>query len=237
MRKTIATLAVAASVAGGGVAGALIGVPALSGAQSSDSSSSTTAPPANGTAPAPAGPIEKALKGLVDNGTITQQQADAVRNAIKDETGKMPRHGPRGPVGPAGVLPMHGAKLKVAADALGMSEADLRTQLESGKTLAQVAQDKGVDVNKVIDALVADAAKSIDQAVTDGKLTQQQADTFKSTLKDRVTQMVNSAKPKAGRHGGTHGPGMMPGGNTGNGSGSTTTPSTGATPQSYNTTA
>ncbi|HEX2851361.1 MAG TPA: hypothetical protein VHN98_12440 [Acidimicrobiales bacterium] len=235
MRKSIAALAVAASVAGGGVAGALLGVPALSGAQSSDSSSTTTQAPPQTPAGPKSGPIENALKGLVDKGTITQEQADAVRNAIKDEVANMPHPGP-GRHGPDVKM---GAELKVAADALGMTEADLRTALQGGKTLAQVAQDKGVDVNKVIDALVADATSHIDQAVTAGKLTQQQADTMKSNLKDRLTQMVNNARPPMRAPHGRHGHGMWgpEGGNTGNGSGSTTTPSPNATPQSFTTTA
>ncbi len=45
--------------------------------------------------------------------------------------------------------------LAVAAEALGMTEAELRAELESGKSIADVAVAEGVDVQTVIDALVA----------------------------------------------------------------------------------
>lgn len=79
----------------------------------------------------------------------------------------------------------HGPKLTVAAKALGMSEADLRTALEGGKTIAQVAKDQGVDIDTVIDALVADATANI---------------------RERITAMVNGQMPEGGgRHEGRGG--------------------------------
>jgi uncharacterized protein YidB (DUF937 family) len=67
-------------------------------------------------------------------------------------------------------------RLDVAATALGMSGADLEAALQSGKTIAQVATDQGVDVNSVIDALVAGS---------------------QDTLRSRITAFVNG--DKAGR--------------------------------------
>jgi hypothetical protein len=68
----------------------------------------------------------------------------------------------------------------VAAKALGMTPEQLFAELHAGKTLEDVAKDKGVDFQKVTDALKAarvDAAKTqIEQAVKDGKLTREQAD-------------------------------------------------------------
>jgi hypothetical protein len=100
--------------------------------------------------------------------------------------------------GPAGLGLRPGAGpdvLATAATALGMTEADLRTALQGGKTIAQVAKDKGVDVDKVIDALVADQSARLDQAVTGGKLTQAQATAAKAALRQRVTAMVNGEGP------------------------------------------
>jgi uncharacterized protein YidB (DUF937 family) len=97
-----------------------------------------------------------------------------------------------------------GAGLDDAATALGITPTELRTALESGKTIAQVAKDKGVDVQKVIDALVAAGSAQIDQAVTAGKLTQAQATTRKAELKDRITALVNEPR-RAGGHRFRHG--------------------------------
>jgi hypothetical protein len=92
--------------------------------------------------------------------------------------------------------PDHRPKLDAAAKALNLSVDDLRSKLKGGKTLAQVAQDQGVDSQKVIDAMVADATAHIDQEVKDGKLTADQANERKSNLKDRITKLVNEGPPK-----------------------------------------
>jgi hypothetical protein len=45
-----------------------------------------------------------------------------------------------------------------------------------GKTLADLAKAKGVDTQKLVDVLVAQQKTMLDQAVTDNRLTQAQAD-------------------------------------------------------------
>src|SRR5262249_42414647 len=90
------------------------------------------------------------------------------------------KHDHRGPGG-------KGHDLDAAAQALGMSTDDLLAQLKTGKSVAQVAGDKGVDVNKVIDAIVNATSAEIDAAVAAGKLTQAEADQHKADLKAHVT--------------------------------------------------
>lgn len=67
-----------------------------------------------------------------------------------------------------------------AAKALGMTPEQLFAELHAGKSLSDIAQAKGVDLQKVYDAMNADRIEamkaSIQQAVTDGTLTQAQAD-------------------------------------------------------------
>ncbi|MBM3136096.1 MAG: hypothetical protein FJZ89_12615 [Chloroflexi bacterium] len=67
-----------------------------------------------------------------------------------------------------------------AAQALGLTPEQLFAELHAGKSLSDIATAKGVDLQKVYDAMNADriaAMKaSIEQAVKDGKLTQAQAD-------------------------------------------------------------
>lgn len=137
--------------------------------------------------------IKKALSGLVSDGTLTQAQADKVATTL-DSSGAM--HGPGGRHG--------GPDLAGAATALGMSEVDLRTALQGGKTLAQVAKDKGVAVDKLVQVLV-DAEKArIAQDVSSGRITQQQADEWLADLTQRITDRVNATRPDGpGRgHGG-----------------------------------
>jgi hypothetical protein len=66
-----------------------------------------------------------------------------------------------------------------------------------------VAGERGVDVQTVIDAMVADATERIDQRVADGDLDADRAASLKEDLPDRITDVVNGeAGPRFG-----HGPG------------------------------
>jgi hypothetical protein len=67
-----------------------------------------------------------------------------------------------------------------AAEALGLSPEQLFTELHGGKTLSDLATEKGVDLQAVQDAMEAarQAAmqQAIEQAVTDGQISREQAD-------------------------------------------------------------
>ncbi len=75
--------------------------------------------------------------------------------------------------------PMGGPELDAAAQALGMTTDELTTALKGGKTLEQIAQDKGVDFAKVQSAMQtardAEMRTRIQQELTDGKITQDHA--------------------------------------------------------------
>jgi hypothetical protein len=86
-------------------------------------------------------------------------------------------------------------KLDAAADYLGLTEAQLHSELESGKTLAQIATGHGKTASGLVDALVAAAKQHVDAAVKAGRLTQSQADQMLSDLRARVTDLVNGKLP------------------------------------------
>jgi hypothetical protein len=73
-----------------------------------------------------------------------------------------------------------GVGLEVAAEALGMTADELSAQLWGGKTLADLAEEAGVDLQDVQDAVVAAHEEAmrdaIEQAVEDGDLTREHAD-------------------------------------------------------------
>ena len=101
------------------------------------------------------------------------------------------------------------AELEAAAQALNMTTDELTTALQSGKTLEQVAQDAGVDFQKVQDAVQAAHAtemrERIQQAVTDGTITQENADWLLEGLDKGFIGV-----PGAFGLGGPHGPGFGP---------------------------
>lgn len=88
---------------------------------------------------------------------------------------------PTAPLGHRGGFGLHSeAALEAAATALGMTADDLQAQLWGGKTLADLADEKGVDIADVQaaveQALIEETRAAIEQAVTDGTLTQDKAD-------------------------------------------------------------
>lgn len=137
--------------------------------------------------------IKDALKGLVSDGTLTQAQADKVATTLADKL--PPPGGPGGRGGPGGHGHGFGPGLEAAASALGLTEDQLRTELRSGKSLADVAKAKGVSVDTLISKLVAAAKAKIAERVKAGELTQAQADERLADLKERITDMVNRTPP------------------------------------------
>jgi AraC-like DNA-binding protein len=148
--------------------------------------------------------LKKALSNRVDqavkDGRLTRAEGDALKARIN--SGEFPLFGmPRGPdFGPfeLGDHPFFGPDrfLSTAADYLGLTEAQLRTQLNSGKTLAQIAKDRDKSVDGLVDKLVADKKVHIEQAVKDGRLTRAQADEIEADLRKAITEFVNNGKPE-----------------------------------------
>src|SRR5438105_6377816 len=135
--------------------------------------------------------LKKALENRIDAavaaGQLTKAQGDELKQRI--ESGALPLFfGPRG--GPH----EHFGELDAAASYLGLSEEQLDTQLESGKSLAQVAKDRGKSVDGLIQALVDSATKKLDAAVAAGRLTKVQEQSILSGLKDRMTAFVNGMR-------------------------------------------
>ena len=141
-----------------------------------------TTPPAadaTGARPDKATMLKARLQTLVDDNTLTTSQLDAVVTALE---AARPMGGGQEGRGQDGQN--HGGargekrqeRLTTAAEAIGITADELKTAIEGGQTIAQVAEANGKTVQSVIDALVA-------QATTD--------------LTQRITDMVNGVKPAA----------------------------------------
>ncbi|HEU6444401.1 MAG TPA: hypothetical protein VFL61_05015 [Gaiellaceae bacterium] len=139
--------------------------------------------------------LKGALKARVDAavkaGRLTQAEGNRVKERI--DANEIPMLGLGGPHGHHRMGFHHG--LDAAAKYLGMTEAALRTQLESGKTLAQVAKAKGKSVDGLVNVLVAEKKERIDQAVENGDLTRAQANQILEDIRGRTEDMVNGRMP------------------------------------------
>lgn len=66
---------------------------------------------------------------------------------------------------------------------LGMTSEQIYTERAAGKTLVDIAKEKGVTDQQLLDAMLAGQKQVIDQAVKDGNLTQAQADWMLERMK------------------------------------------------------
>jgi predicted XRE-type DNA-binding protein len=175
--------------------------------------------------------LDEALKGAASDridaavaaGQLTQAQGDEAKKRIASGANGVPIPGFRGGPGPGGHGPGGpgglrfgfggGMSLSAAAKFLGLTDDALRTQLQSGKSLADVAKAQSKDVAGLQDAIVADAKADLDKAVSAKKLTQAQADDILEGLRSHVSDLVNGKLPdgpKFGHRGpGPDGPGWF----------------------------
>lgn len=211
-RKSIVAAGLSAGLVGGALAGAVIGVPGTSAAQEGGSTTTVAPEPAPDEDARPERPrlsehLSEALAPLVEDGTLTREQADAAVDAI---VAAVPAEGPGG--GPRGGHPGRGPGIDAAAEALGMERDELLEQLRDGRTLAEVAEERGVSAQAVVDALVAEVREHLDEAVEDGRLTREQADERIAGATERITERVQEGHPGPGGRGHRgHGPGGGPG--------------------------
>jgi hypothetical protein len=143
--------------------------------------------------------LKQAMKNRVDaafrEGRLTRPEAARLKERI--DAGDAPLFGvaPRpghdfGFRRHRGPGPFH-ANFEAAADYLGMTRAQLREALQDGKTLAQIAKDRGKSADGLVDALVAEARTKLDRAVEDGHLTEAERNEMLTGLRDRITDLVN----------------------------------------------
>ena len=139
------------------------------------------------------------IDAAVKAGRLTQAQGDALEQRIQQGDFPFPGGGPGFRHGPGRGL-IFGA-FDAAAKYLGLTDEQLHQQLESGKSLADVAKAKG----KGVDGLKSAIKAQLDADVKAGRLTQAQEDRIVSRLDDIVNR-THSDHPRGRRFFGPPGP-------------------------------
>ncbi len=143
------------------------------------------------------------VMSIVGFGMVAHAEPNPIKAVGQSFNGMFHRHGGHGPM----------QNLASVATALNMSEADVRTQLDSGKSLADIAAAQNVSVQSVIDAVVADMKAHVSTEVASGEITQTEADAKLADVVARATDMVNGVRPAGipeGMAGGMGGRGPSP---------------------------
>ena len=130
--------------------------------------------------------VEK-LQPLVDDGTLTDAQAEAVAEALAEGLRPRFRRGHRGP------------NFGAIAEFLGLEGEEFREALQEYDTLADLAAANGSSGTELIDFLVGHIEERLDQAVADGKIEQADADEKLAEAEEKITEMVNSEIPEPSR--------------------------------------
>jgi hypothetical protein len=161
------------------------------------------------------------LNELVANGQLTQEQADNMlatmrTNAATHATQPWSAQGPGRGAGyadedgdgvcdHAGQGPMGGRFgggrmggrwggnpiVTVAADKLGLTQTELFTELQAGKSIAEVAQEKNVSLDTIVEAIIAPRAERLNQLVTAGQLTQEEVNNRLANLRVDMIDWLN----------------------------------------------
>lgn len=140
-----------------------------------------------------------AMAAVPSTAAATSASADAAGVQERGREG----HGPRG----------ERPGLETVMTVLDLSEDELKAAREAGTRLAELAEQQGVEVSALIDALVAEAEEHIAEHVADGDLTQAEADERLAEIEQRISDRVNGVEPAEGerpergeRGPGGHGP-------------------------------
>jgi hypothetical protein len=125
--------------------------------------------------------LQQALNTLVGNGTITQNQANAVTNQVHQNLSQRMAKLPRLSTG----------ALKEVAFLLKANPKDLVSELRTGKTIADVAKEKGVELSAIASSLQTTYTNAINKRVSAGKLKQEWATTMEQNLPSRINAFLN----------------------------------------------
>jgi hypothetical protein len=130
---------------------------------------------------------------------ITQAEADALKQRIA--SGDYPpifgpflgsRLGPGFGHFRGGPPFLFGEKLSTAAEYLGLTEAQLRTKLNGGQTLAEVAKAQRKSVDGLKQAILDQTRSKLDQLVEDGELMQDEADAMYERFQSHIDDLVEN---------------------------------------------
>ena len=142
--------------------------------------------------------------GTIGLGIVGSAQAQPIKSSSVTELNTSATSS-NGEQQAAGMRGGPGKDVAAIASVLKLTEAELKTQVQSGKTLAQIATAQSVSVQSVINVLVAGMQAHIAEELASGEITQAQATTKLASVTAKATERVNSVQPARGEGNGPRG--------------------------------
>jgi hypothetical protein len=134
--------------------------------------------------------LENVSLDLVDeavaDGRITESEAERIREAI--ENGKIPFFGV-GPFHHRFHFPL--VQLDEIAEFLGIEPADIRSGLEEGQSLAQIAEANGKSRDELKAFLVNEVNEYVDQALENDRITEERAAEIRENAAARIDELID----------------------------------------------
>jgi len=91
------------------------------------------------------------------------------------------------------------ASPETLAEVLGIDVETLRAEFAAGKSIADIASEQGIEIETVVDALVAEVETHLDEHVADGSLTEDEAADKLAKAEAMISERVNEVPQMGGR--------------------------------------
>jgi len=125
----------------------------------------------------------------LSDGKITQAQADNIRQRI--ENGQVFGPGLFCGKGRGEALTQIRNIVNDVASTLKLTPLEIMTQMKDGKSLAEIASAQGVSRDDLKSAITTSVGQALDNAVSNGKLTQDQATQAKDKLSQNLDKIID----------------------------------------------
>ncbi len=134
--------------------------------------------------------VQAHLDKAVAGGRFSAAQEQAILTRLKARLDDIVNH-----AFPAVARPLHPRLGGSVTAYLGVTQAQLRTELSTGRSLAQIATEHGKTVAGLKSAILSAVKVRLDKAVASKRLTKAQEQTLLDRLSAHLDQLVNRARP------------------------------------------
>ena len=138
--------------------------------------------------------LDGALEDLVDDGTLTREQADIVATSLTDGdpgavTATVSAAGPAARC--ARIAHSVGVTMQTVSDLLGIEWVEIRERLYGGESLAEIAESTGVSRDELVATLQEQVAKRLDAAEEAGRLTSEERSEREDAARVRIERLID----------------------------------------------